>query len=106
MINIDKNNNEINLNIGGSNSFDNDFLNAAISDVLYTLNDRPSDNFVQKDNGNFFICLTGEKNSWYQGDSSIKTQRFRNAGLTLDEIKTAIKTFTSESNIEFNDSDE
>jgi hypothetical protein len=95
MINIDKRGSEINMSPGGSSKFHPVFFNDAIRKVVDTINNRPDNNFQTQAKGNFFICLTGGFD--YISDKSfVRLERFRNSGLTRNELLNAIKPLTQQ----------
>jgi hypothetical protein len=95
MLNIDKRGSEITLSPGGSSNFHPVFLNDAINKVIYTINDRPDHNFLSQSKGNFFICVSGGIDIFSE-QSFVRLERFRNSGLTRNELLNAIKPLTQQ----------
>jgi hypothetical protein len=95
MLNIDKRGSEITMAPGGSSKFHPVFLNEAINKVIDTINDRPDHNFNSQVKGNFFICVTGGFD-FFSEQSLVRLERFRNSGLTRNELLNAIKPLTQQ----------
>lgn len=90
MLNIDKKQGKIYLNEGGSNDLMRNFIKAAVSLMLDTIDSRNDDTFVPHSNGNSIICITGNVRMF---KTNLKVQRFRYAGFTKRELMDAIKSF-------------
>ena len=94
MLNMDKRNSQIKLNVGGTQQVHNDFLKKCLMTILDTINQRPADNFKSHQNGNFFICITGGFN-FDKEEQIVKVERFRNVGLNINEIINQIESLAS-----------
>ena len=98
MLNIDKRNLRLVHDTGGSPSFHKDFLQKCLSEMIDTVKNRPDTNFRVHQNGNFFMCFTGGFD-FNQGKQIVKLEKFRNAGLSREEIIGVIKALAARKNI-------
>jgi hypothetical protein len=83
ILNIDKRGSDISLKRGGSPKFTRSFLGEAVDKIIVAIFNSPNDYFVPQDKGNFNICIFGK-------DSFVTIQRLRTAGITKQEILSAI----------------
>ncbi len=90
MVNIDKRDSEISFRTGGSRYIQPDILREAIHRIINTLYDLPEETFLERNKGNFFICLTGGY-SLSLDKAYVQVETFRSAGLTREDIIDAIK---------------
>ncbi len=95
MLNIDKRGEEITMSTGGSSKFHPVFLNDAINKVIVSIKDRPDHHFHSQDKGRFFICVSG-RFDLFSDQSFVRLERFRNSGLTRNELLNAIKPLTQQ----------
>lgn len=94
-INIDKRGSNINLNPGGSQQFEQNFLKKALVDIHKTILNRPNNHFKIHQNGNMFICVTGGTDiSENQAYTRIET--FRSHGLSKEQILDAFQDFINQ----------
>ncbi|AEE51130.1 hypothetical protein [Haliscomenobacter hydrossis] len=88
-IDIEKQDNQTDMNLGGSPKLERSFLKSAIVEIVKTVRASPSGYFTPHHNGSFFICVTGASD--VRNDKNItRVERFWSAGLTQEEILKSI----------------
>jgi hypothetical protein len=87
IVNIDKRGSDISLKRGGSPKFARSFLGNAVDKIIETIFDSPDDYFSPQKKGNFNICIFGK-------DNFVAVQRLRTAGISKQEIFSAIEQQT------------
>jgi hypothetical protein len=84
MFNIDKSLDNIRLRPGGSPKLEFHFAKTAIQTIITFIASLPTSYFKAQARGNFFISLTGSH-------LKVQIERFRNSGISKDEIFQALK---------------
>jgi hypothetical protein len=100
MFNIDKSGAQIDIRHGGSQKPPTKFVHDAIIDILETMSERPKETYAPQLKGNFFICVTGSYD-YASEEYENRIQRFRNAGITKEEIYNALKPYAEPVGIKF-----
>ncbi len=98
-INIQKDGGMLTLRTGGSSKVETSFLKQALRLIISTIQEPTSDLFEIKQDGHFFICLTGGVNI-HTSKEEIQIQRLKHAGISQKEIVNEILALINRSNID------
>ncbi|MBN9298151.1 MAG: hypothetical protein J0I41_14145 [Filimonas sp.] len=89
MLNIDKREYGLDVNDGGKNYPDMDFINDCFLKLVETVSQISNDKFVPHKRGSFFICFTGNYNL-ETGKFNVTIERFRFHGVTKTDIANGV----------------
>jgi hypothetical protein len=99
MLNIQKDSENVDANIGGSPIYDDDFLKSSLEAIKQLVDRTHESNFRPWAKGWFFICVTGELNPFNQ-KYEMEIQRFKVFGVSKSEVYTLLKKVAFDSGID------
>lgn len=91
IFNLLKTSGNVNREIGGKNRNEGDFVLDSWAEVVGAISKIPEDRFIENDNGQFFIALTG-------GNNGIKIQSLKMCGFNKRDILKHVSDFFTKLN--------
>lgn len=90
MLNLEKSMQGIDVNVGGTPIYDDNFLKTSLETIKRLVENRPEEHFRHQPKGWFFVCVTGELNP-ATDKYEMEIQRLRVFGVSKNEIYTLLR---------------